>query len=365
MNASDSILSRDEQQRYARHIAIPAVGRQGQEKLKKARVLVIGCGGLGCPLLQYLTAAGVGTIGIVDDDTVALSNLQRQILFADEDIGKHKVEVAKRKLAQLNPQVKIEIFAERLTSENALRLFADYDIVCDGTDNFPTRYLVNDACVLANKINVFAAVNRFDGQVAVFNFHSKINYRDLFPHPPHPDEVQNCAEAGVLGTMCGIVASVQANEVIKICIGIGEVLDGKLLRLDGLSLVQSVFTIPKNPAIIIDTLIDYELFCMPSPSAVKEITSDELREILRDNQDVQLIDVREPSEHDLEDIGGELIPMHTVLSNQHKISREKKVVVYCKSGTRSEKAIRNLENEAGFSNLYNLKGGIEQFLKNN
>lgn len=360
MHISDSILSKDELQRYARHIAIPAVGWQGQEKLKNAKVLVIGCGGLGCPLLQYLTAAGIGMIGIVDDDVVSTSNLQRQILFTQDDIGKQKVEVAKHKLAQLNPHVKIEIFAERLTSGNALRVFADYDIVCDGTDNFPTRYLVNDACVLYNKINVFAAVNRFDGQVSVFNHRSKINYRDLFPHPPNLDEVQNCAEAGVLGTMCGIVASIQANEVLKLILGIGDILDGKLLRLDGLSLVQSVFTIPKNPDIIIETLIDYDFFCNTMRPSVKEITADELRRMIENMEDFQLIDVREPYEHELKNIGGELIPMSAVLSNQHKISREKKVVVYCKSGVRSAAVIRNLE-KTGFSGLYNLKGGIDQF----
>ncbi|MBK9330408.1 MAG: molybdopterin-synthase adenylyltransferase MoeB [Sphingobacteriales bacterium] len=363
MNAPDSILSQDEQQRYARQIAIPAVGWQGQEKLKKASVLVIGCGGLGCPLLQYLTAAGIGTIGIADDDIVSLSNLQRQILFTQEDIGKQKVEVAKHRLAQLNPQVKIEIFTERLTSKNALRLFADYDIICDGTDNFPTRYLVNDACVLSNKINVFAAVNRFDGQVSVFNHQSKINYRDLFPHPPNPDEVQNCAEAGVLGTMCGIVASIQANEVIKLILGIGDTLDGKLLRIDGLSLNQSVFTISKNSNIIIDTLIDYEHFCnMQRQPAVKEITADELRKMIENKQDFQLIDVRELHEHELQHIGGELMPMQSILSNQHMISKEKKVVMFCKSGLRSANVIRYLEKE-GYSNLYNLQGGIDQFLK--
>ncbi|MFN8238418.1 MAG: molybdopterin-synthase adenylyltransferase MoeB [Chitinophagales bacterium] len=364
MNETDCILSQEEQQRYARHIAIPAVGLQGQELLKQAKVLVIGCGGLGCPLLQYLVAAGVGTIGIVDDDVVSLSNLQRQILFTSEDIGRQKVEVAKRKLSQLNPQIRIDVFAERLTSANALRLFEGYDIICDGTDNFPTRYLVNDACVLAGKINVFAAVNRFEGQVAVFNYYSKINYRDLFPQPPDPEEVQNCAEAGVLGTMCGIIATVQANEVIKIIIGIGDVLDGKLLRLDGLSLVQSVFTIPKNPDVVIDALIDYQLFCKTQPSAVKEITPDELQKLLDNKDDIQLIDVREPYEHEMQDIGGELMPMHTIMSNQHKISKEKPVVIYCKSGVRSANVIRNLEN-AGFTNLYNLRGGIDRFLENN
>lgn len=364
MSVDTAILSSEELQRYARHIAIAEIGEQGQVKLKNAKVLVIGCGGLGSPLLQYLAAAGVGTIGIVDDDRIAHSNLQRQILFTQNDIGKHKVEVIERRLYQLNPNLQINTYPLRLTSQNALRIFEDYEIICDGTDNFPTRYLVNDACVLSDKINVFAAVHQFEGQVVVFNFKRKINYRDIFPHPPKPGQVQNCAEAGVLGSMCGLVATYQANEVLKIIVGVGEVLDGKLLTLNTLQHTHAIFTIHKNPEVVIDKLIDYENFCGVNQILVSSITADELKSKVKNDKLMQLVDVREPFEHKLQNIGGINIPLNTLLDNLCELNPDTAVVVYCQSGVRSTTAVQLLLDN-GFKNVCHLSGGMNAYNKSN
>ena len=372
----DVTFSKAELARYNRHIIIPEFGIEAQKKLKSARVLVVGSGGLGSPLLLYLAAAGVGTIGIVDFDIVEDSNLHRQVLFGVDEIGLSKVEAAKKRLEGINPYITIEAYNEKLTSGNALELISQYDVIADGTDNFPTRYLVNDACVLSNKTNVYASIFQFEGQVSVFNYLIDgvrgPNYRDLYETPPPAGLVPNCAEGGVLGVLPGIIGSLQALEVIKVITGVGEVLSGKLYTFDALSFHSSTFKVKKkeanplngtNPTIT--TLIDYDEFCnIGTPERqIKEIDPDELNALMDGEEMFQLIDVREQYEFDLADIGGELIPLATVLENSNKIKRDRKVVVHCKMGGRSAKAIRDLETQFGFENLYNLKGGIIDYLK--
>lgn len=360
-------LSPAEIARYARHIAIPEFGLQGQEKLKAGRVLVIGSGGLGSPVLLYLAAAGVGHIGIVDFDTVDDSNLQRQVLFTTDDIGKSKAETAKERLIALNPHLDIVVYKTRFTRENALELIANYDVVADGTDNFPTRYLVNDACVLAGKVNVYASIFQFEGQVSVFNYPQGDgtrgpNYRDMFPEPPPPGLVPNCAEGGVLGVLPGIIGSMQASEVIKVLTGVGEPLAGRLFLFDAASFTTRILKVQKSPDTKITELINYEQFCgIESPTElrpVKEVSVQELYDLQVQGADFQLIDVREPHEFAAANIDGELIPLGTVSAAAHRIAKDKKVVVHCRSGVRSAKAIRELEDLFGFENLYNLKGGI-------
>ncbi len=360
-------LSPAEIARYARHIAIPEFGLQGQEKLKAGRVLVIGSGGLGSPVLLYLAAAGVGHIGIVDFDTVDDSNLQRQVLFTTDDIGKSKAETAKERLIALNPHLDIVVYKTRFTRENALELIANYDVVADGTDNFPTRYLVNDACVLAGKVNVYASIFQFEGQVSVFNYPQADgtrgpNYRDMFPEPPPPGLVPNCAEGGVLGVLPGIIGSMQASEVIKVLTGVGEPLAGRLFLFDAASFTTRILKVQKSPDTKITELINYEQFCgIESPTElrpVKEVSVQELYDLQVQGADFQLIDVREPHEFAAANIDGELIPLGTVSAAAHRIAKDKKVVIHCRSGVRSAKAIRELEDLFGFENLYNLKGGI-------
>ncbi|MEQ9290313.1 MAG: molybdopterin-synthase adenylyltransferase MoeB [Cyclobacteriaceae bacterium] len=364
----DTTFSKQELERYSRHLIIPEFNIQGQKKLKEARVLVVGTGGLGSPLLLYLVAAGVGNIGLVDFDVVDDSNLQRQVLFSVDDVGKPKAEMAKERLQALNPHINFKVFNTRLTSDNALDIIKEYDIVADGTDNFPTRYLVNDACVLLGKVNVYASIFRFEGQVSVFNYKSENgeygpNYRDLFPTPPPPGMVPSCAEGGVLGVLPGIIGSLQANEVIKIISGIGEPLSGRLFLFDALAFDTRVMKIRKNPDTpAVEKLIDYEYFCglgetNNKEEMVKEITVEELETLKNSNEDFQLIDVRESYEKDIADIGGELIPLGTIEDNIDKIRKDVKVVVYCRSGARSANAIRALE-QYDMDNLYNLAGGI-------
>ena len=356
-------LSKEELLRYSRHIAIPEFNVEGQKKLKGGKVLVIGSGGLGSPVLLYLAAAGVGTIGIVDFDVVDDSNLQRQVLFTVHDIGKSKAETAKERLLALNPYLNIIVHNTRFTTENALDLVKDYDVVADGTDNFPTRYLVNDACVLAGKVNVYASIFRFEGQVSVFNFPNPDgsrgpNYRDLFPTPPPPGLVPNCSEGGVLGVLPGIIGSLQACEVIKVLSGVGDPLAGRLFLFDAASFTTRILKVNKDPAVEIKGLINYEQFCGigggTEENPLKEITPQELQ---------QLIDVREPYEFEIANLQGELYPLSSVSSHAGKIARDKMVVVHCKGGVRSAKAIRELEDNFGFDNLYNLKGGILAFSK--
>lgn len=358
--------------RYNRHIIIPDFGLEAQQKLKAAKVLVIGSGGLGSPALLYLAAAGVGTIGIADFDVVDDSNLQRQVLFGVSEVGAPKVQAAKRRLKELNPFITIVLYNTQITSDNALDIIRDYDVVADGTDNFPTRYLVNDACVLLDKPNVYAAVFQFEGQVSVFNYRNPggelgPNYRDLYSSPPPPGMVQSCAEGGVLGVLPGIIGSMQALEVIKVITGIGETLSGRFFIYDSLSFETKTFKIKRNPGNplngthpTITGLIDYEEFCGSKAveKPVKEISAKELSVWQASGEPFQLIDVREPDEYELMNIGGELMPLTTIADYAKRIAKDKKVVVYCKMGSRSANAIRVLENKFGFQNLYNLKGGI-------
>lgn len=367
-------LSKEELARYSRHIIIPEFNLEGQKKLKAAKVLVIGTGGLGSPLLLYLAAAGVGTLGIVDFDVVDDSNLQRQVLFTVNDLGKPKVLAAKERIEALNPHIKVIAYNERLTSENALRIFKDYDVVADGTDNFPTRYLVNDACVMTGIPNVYASIYRFDGQVSVFNYEGGANYRDLYPEPPPPGLVPSCAEGGVLGVLPGIIGSLQANEVIKVITGIGETLSGRLFAFDALNFTTKIFKVFKDPDNPLTgknptqtSLIDYEFFCgIPQAAAekakIKEISVHEFKKWLDEGKEIQVIDVREPHEYELVNIGAELIPLNTVTAQSSKIRKDIPVVVHCKGGVRSARAIEALQEE-GFDNLINLKGGIVSYIK--
>ena len=372
MSYENLTFSKEELARYNRHIIIPCFGLDAQKKLKGAKVLVIGAGGLGSPVLLYLAAAGVGTIGIVDFDVVDDSNLQRQVLFGVDEVGQSKAESAKLRIEALNPHIKVKTYDTQLSSQNALDIIKDYDVVADGTDNFPTRYLVNDACVLLGKTNVYASIFQFEGQVSVFNYRDKNgelgpNYRDLYATPPPPGLVPSCAEGGVLGVLPGIIGSMQALEVIKVITGVGETLSGKFFIFDALTFENRTFKITrndenpvngKNPTIT--GLIDYELFCgvKAVEKPVKEISSEELNSWQNNGENFQLIDVREPFEYEIVNIGAELIPMGNIIENESKISKDKKVVIHCKSGIRSAKAIRDLEDKFGFDNLYNLKGGI-------
>lgn len=359
-------MNTDEIKYYQRQLCLKDFGPEAQERLKAARVLVIGAGGLGAPLLQYLCAAGVGTIGIVDGDKVELSNLHRQVLFSVEDVGQLKSEVAKRRLQTMNPYINIISYPYYLTRENALHLLAHYDLVADGSDNFPTRYLVNDACVIGNKPLVHAAISQYEGQLSVFNYTNKNgitgpNYRDLFPTPPPPGSVLNCEEAGVLGVLPGIIGSLQANEVIKLITGIGEVLAGKLWTMDARTLQVHILQFKRNIDTTLPTeLIDYEHFCVvkKEPTVMKEISVAELKQWREQGEDIQIIDVREPFEYEQGNIGGLLIPLNTILERANEIDRNKKVVVHCKAGVRSANAIHALEQVHGFDNLYNLRGGI-------
>jgi molybdopterin/thiamine biosynthesis adenylyltransferase/rhodanese-related sulfurtransferase/molybdopterin converting factor small subunit len=378
-SSGEAVFTKEELARYDRHIIIPGFGMEAQQKLKAAKVLVIGSGGLGSPVLLYLAAAGVGTIGIVDFDVVDDSNLQRQVLFGVESVGKPKVEAAKKRLEALNPYIQLRLYNTHLNSQNALDILRDYDVIADGTDNFPTRYLVNDAAVLLGKPNVYASIFQFEGQVSVFNYPNAQgqpgpNYRDLYPTPPPPGLVPSCAEGGVLGVLPGIIGSLQALEVIKVITGVGEPLSGRFYTFDALNFESRTFTIRarednpingKNPTIT--ALIDYEQFCgmrAVEEKAMKEITAKELYDWQVRGEPFQLIDVREPHEYDIVNIGGTLFPLTTVASHADEIDRDKKVVIHCKMGGRSAKAIHELEDKFGFTNLYNLKGGILAYIDN-
>ena len=373
---AQEIFSKEELSRYSRHLIIPEFNIEGQRKLKAAKVLVVGTGGLGAPLLQYLAAAGVGTIGVLDFDVVEDSNLQRQVLFSTSDIGKSKVQAAKERLEGLNPYINIITHNVLLSSQNALEIVKDYDLVADGTDNFPTRYLVNDACVLLGKPNVYASIYRFDGQVSVFNYTDKDgvvgpNYRDLFPSPPPPGLVPSCAEGGVLGVLPGIIGSLQANEVIKVIAGVGEPLVGRLFLFDAMNFETRTVKVyrdennpvnGKNPTVT--ELIDYQEFCgfnMKQQDDVKSISVSEFLELQNSDEPYQLIDVREDFEYEISNIEGVHIPLADVEDEVDQIVSDKKVVVHCKAGGRSKKAIQLLEKDYGFTNLYNLTGGIDAY----
>lgn len=369
-------FSREELERYSRHLIIPEFNIEGQRKLKAAKVLVIGSGGLGAPLLLYLAAAGVGTIGIVDFDVVDASNLQRQVLFSIDDVGKPKVDAAARRIRSLNPHIEVKTYNTKFTSVNALEIIRAYDVVADGTDNFPTRYLVNDACVLLDKVNVYASIYRFEGQASVFNEvlpdgTRGPNYRDLFPSPPPPGLVPSCAEGGVIGVLPGILGSLQANEVIKVLTGVGQTLTGRLFLFDAATFETRTLKVYKNPENPLNGtnptqtgLIDYEEFCglnvttRVDNSDVKEVDVHELKRLIDLGEPFQLIDVREPYEYAIANIDGELAPLGNVTDYAGRIRRDARVIIHCRSGVRSAKAIRALEQAFGFDNLYNLKGGI-------
>ncbi len=369
------MVTSQERQRYSRQILLPEFGLEGQQKLKDGSVLVIGAGGLGSPALYYIAAAGMGRIGIVDFYTVDVSNLQRQILFTSEDIGKPKASTARQRLAQLNPLIKIETYDCILNSGNAMSILADYDVVIDGSDNLPTRYLVNDACVLLNKTLIYGAIFQFEGQVSVFNELQKDgsrgpNYRDLFPEPPPPEMVPSCSAGGVLGVLPGIIGSMQANEAIKIVAGLGTTLSGKLFLFDSLDFSMRVLNLqcnPDNPLSgknpTLHALIDYEAFCNPAhrTALIKEITPLEVKKMLDEEIKIQLIDVREPQEFDLMNLGGLNIPFNAIEKNMAMIKRDIPVVVHCKSGARSLLVIEKLQ-QLGFTNVLNLKGGLIQWM---
>jgi adenylyltransferase/sulfurtransferase len=375
-------FSPEELARYSRHIILPDFNIEGQKKLKQAKVLVVGTGGLGAPLLLYLTAAGVGTIGLVDFDVVDDSNLQRQVLFTREDIGQPKVIAAKKRLEALNPYVHFITYQVGLTSDNALDIIKDYDVVADGTDNFPTRYLVNDACVLLGKVNVYASIYRFEGQATVFNHINKEgelgpNYRDLFPTPPPPGLVPSCAEGGVIGVLPGILGSLQANEVIKVISGVGETLSGRLFLFDAASFETRTLKIKRrkdnplngeNPTQ--KGLIDYQQFCgiggeedHLEKKPVKSINVKQLDSLLKQKANIQIVDVREAYEYDIANLRGELMPKSEVTNYVQKIAKDKQVVVHCRSGKRSADVIELLQEKYGFENLYNLEGGILAWAK--
>jgi molybdopterin/thiamine biosynthesis adenylyltransferase/rhodanese-related sulfurtransferase len=356
-------FSKEEQIRYSRHFVLPGFGQEAQLKLKQSKIIVIGAGGLGCPVLLYLAAAGVGTIAIVDDDQISLSNLQRQVLYTTEDLTKSKASVAVEKLKKLNPEVDFHPIGKRITSENALTLLVDYDVVVDCTDNFPTRYLLNDASVILNKPLVYGSIFRYEGQVSVFNYHRSPNYRDLYPVPPAPDAVPDCEEGGVLGVLAGIIGSMQASEAIKIASGYGETLSGRLMIFDSHTFECTQIKIPdQNSRIKIKSLINYDEFCGiagPTPTdTMKEVTVQELKALMDSGASFQLIDVREPHEYDICNLGGELIPQGEIPHHVASVAKDKQVILQCRSGARSGNMVQWLEKNHGFTNLYNLKGGI-------
>lgn len=367
MNApSGTGFSPEEYARYSRHIIIPEFGLEAQQKLKRARVLVIGSGGLGSPVLLYLAAAGVGHIGIVDFDRVDDSNLQRQVIFGSGDVGKSKARQARERLLSLNPHIEVTVHETRLEASNAREIIREYDLVADGTDNFPTRYLVNDACVLEDKTNVYASIFQFEGQVSVFNHRLADgsrgpNYRDLFPEPPPPGLVPSCAEGGVLGVLPGIIGSMQALEVIKVITGVGDPLAGRIFLFDAASFSTRILHVRKQPDTRIEGLIDYQLFCgvgVSEEESVDEISVQTLAEWLESGKHFQLVDVREPHEYGIANLGGELMPLGALDSFRGKIRSDLPVVIHCRSGVRSARAIRQLRADGLTGEFYNLAGGI-------
>ncbi len=348
-------LSVEEEEQYRRHLLLNEIGLEGQLKLKQAKVLVVGAGGLGCPILQYLTAAGIGTIGIADDDDVEQSNLQRQILYTYKDIKENKAKSAAKRLQLLNPFIKFDVYKTRLTKENVLDLFKKYDIIVDGTDNFPTRYLINDAAVITNKPVVFGSIFKFEGQVSVFNYKNGTTYRCLYPTAPRPNEVANCSEIGVLGVLAGIIGSIQANEVLKIILGLGSILSGKLLTFNALSMKQLTFSFEKNTSISIKSLDDDYLVLCGIPKATKEISFQEYKE---QSSNFNVLDVRTYIERNESHIASIHIPLDELSQRHHEIPKDKSLLVFCKSGVRSKLAIEILQNNGFGKELVNLKKGL-------
>ena len=366
-------LTTEDLSRYSRHLILPEVGMEGQQKLKAARVLCVGTGGLGSPLAFYLTAAGVGTLGLVDFDVVDASNLQRQIIHSTKDIGRKKLDSAEEKLTALNPAIRIVKHETMLTSANAMEILKDYDIVADGTDNFPTRYLVNDACVLLGKPNVYGSIFRFEGQASVFATEAGPCYRCLYPEPPPPGLVPSCAEGGVLGILPGLVGVIQATEVIKLILGKGESLIGRLLLVDALSMRFRELKLRKNPECpvcgqnpTVTELIDYQHFCgivpeTPQEASVKngipQLSVKDLKRRIDAGEDVYILDVREPYEYRIAQIGGKLIPQTDVPNRLAEIDRDREIIVQCRSGVRSQRIAEFLKQQ-GYPRVVNLAGGI-------
>jgi adenylyltransferase/sulfurtransferase len=366
-------LTTDDLSRYSRHLILPEVGVEGQRKLKAARVLCVGTGGLGSPLALYLAAAGVGTLGLVDFDVVDASNLQRQIIHSTADIGRKKLDSAEEKLKALNPTLNVRKHDTLLTSANALDILKDYDVVADGTDNFPTRYLVNDACVLLGKPNAYGSIFRFEGQASVFATKDGPCYRCLYPEPPPPGLVPSCAEGGVLGILPGLVGVIQANETIKLILGIGEPLIGRLLLVDALTMRFRQLKLRKNPECpvcganpTVTKLIDYQQFCGIEPvsekqSAMKngipQLTAKDLKRRIDGGEDLFILDVREPFEYQIANIGGKLIPQNDVPQRIGEIDRNREIVVHCKAGGRSQRIAEFLK-QSGYPKVANLAGGI-------
>jgi adenylyltransferase/sulfurtransferase len=372
IDGSQATLNNEEILRYSRHLIMPEVTLEGQKKLKAARVLCVGTGGLGSPLALYLTAAGVGTLGLVDFDVVDYTNLQRQVLHHTADVGRLKLDSAIDKLTSINPFVEIKRFDTYLNSQNALDIFKDFDIIADGTDNFATRYLVNDACVLSGKPNVYASIFRFEGQASIFATEAGPCYRCLYPEPPPPGLVPSCAEGGVLGVLPGLLGIIQATEVIKLILGVGEPLIGRLVLVDALAMRFRELRVRKNPECpvcganpTVKELIDYNQFCgirgeesEPASSAkIPEIQPEELKRRLDANEDIFVLDVREPHEYQVVNIKGHLIPLGELPTRIHELDSSRELVVHCKSGMRSAKAVDFLR-KAGFKHATNLTGGI-------
>ena len=366
----EAVLSNDEILRYSRHLIMPEVGMDGQQKLKAAKVLCIGAGGLGSPLALYLTAAGVGTLGIVDFDVVDYTNLQRQIIHTTDDVGRKKLDSAAEKLKAINPFLNLRTFETKLTSANALELFREFDIIADGTDNFPTRYLVNDACVLTGKPNVYGSIFRFEGQASVFATEAGPCYRCLYPEPPPPGLVPSCAEGGVLGVLPGLIGVIQATETIKLIIGQGESLAGRLLLVEALGMKFRELKLRKNPDCpvcgknrTITQLIDYEEFCgirgqeAPAGNDVPTISVEDLKKKLDAKADVFILDVREPHEYQICNLRGYLIPVGDLPKRVNELDSSREIVAYCRSGVRSARAV-NFLRRSGFKKVYNLTGGI-------
>jgi sulfur-carrier protein adenylyltransferase/sulfurtransferase len=360
-------FSKEEYDRYSRQFALPGFGAEAQAKLKKSKAVVVGAGGLGCPVLLYLTAAGVGKISIIDHDRVSLSNLHRQVLYSVDDIGNLKIEAAEAKLKRLNPSIEFQASSEKIDSSNALRLLAGFDVIIDCCDNFPTRYLLSDASVILNIPLVYGSIFRYEGQVSVFNYKDGPTYRDLYSHPPVPDSIPSCEEGGVIGVLAGIIGTVQANEAIKLLSGYSEPLSGKLLIIDSATMeTQMIRIASKNERQKIRVLIDYDDFCNRTDKkekTMKEVTVQELKALKDKGADFQLIDVREPHEYDICNLGGELIPQGEIPNSIGKIAKGKQVVIHCRSGGRSGNMVQWLEKNHGLTNLYNLKGGILAWAK--
>jgi adenylyltransferase/sulfurtransferase len=366
-------LTTSDLSRYSRHLILPEVGMEGQQKLKAARVLCVGTGGLGSPLAFYLTAAGVGTLGLVDFDVVDESNLQRQIIHSTKDIGRKKLDSAEEKLTALNPAIQIVKHETMLTSANAMEILKDYDIVADGTDNFPTRYLVNDACVLTGKPNVYGSIFRFEGQASVFATKEGPCYRCLYPEPPPPGLVPSCAEGGVLGILPGLIGVIQATEVIKLILGKGESLVGRLLLVDALTMRFRELRLRKNPYCpvcgenpTVTELIDYQHFCGIVPetpedkkvmNGIPQISVKDLKGRMDAGEDLFILDVREPYEYRIAQIGGTLIPLNDVPNRLAEIDREREIIVQCRSGVRSQRVAEFLKQQ-GYPRVVNLAGGI-------